>query len=1081
MKTLSLFCATAVACTASLHADYLYVAPDGDDNSLTPADPATPYRTIQQAASVAQAGQTVVIREGVYRENVIPTNSGTVDAPIIFRPYEGEAVTVSGTEDLLAMATADAWEVWKADILGSGDNIYVLRGLDWVLDTSTNQDYQLFYNGKMMIEARFPNIPEEADLDPMLSKWINIDEAGRRIFLDDTWESGKYEYAFSDAEFVNLTDFEGSPLDLTGMTLWFQPRHIGEERWGLTASGEISSYNPTTGEVRFISAGYLDTFQTGNPVYVGKALGLLDTPGEWFYDEGNNDLYFYPPDGIDPTGDLVEGKVRDYAFQLHDGGLEDGFRSYITIEDLHIFGALITTDTAADNGVGNGNSWVGRNTGFWQQPQANSHRVVLQRLHFQYISHGTDGTGHNSFQWEQTGGVTLSGFDHVIRDSIIEFSASQGILVLGHRNLVENNLVHSIGYQGPYGAAIGVAQDSWDNTIRHNTIWRTGNNAIRTEDNRSSGDPAHPAEVAYNRIQAYGMITEDVGGIKDVGGQEHEEYDFYASWHHNVISHGAADDYGLYLDFVRNHSVYNNVVYDNFRPININNGINHQIYHNTLFGYAADQVHFSGLSSITGNDIRNNIVSGTIATEITPGNNTLLSNYADAPDQIFFDPVGGDFRLVAPLAIAAVEIPAAFAEPQIGESREIGALEIDGEGWLETVGASLPPLWEAPDSLTVARNELNEAVLSWQDNASNETLYFVERATERADGDRLWEVIAKLPADSNEWVDVASKDKINLPIHYRVRANHSLYAPTFSLFPIPEGLHYNFEGNLKDHVLLPDDGIFLQGSTAGEAQFSAEAALGSRSLALQASERGRIEVANSLEISPAKELTLAVWIRPNSWPRSVTLFDKEDAYTLSHVLGQLRLKLGNGGRTAVLDPDDLPVENWYHLTFTFDGSILTTYLNGERQGSEILRPRELVSATPLYIGGPAQDADDLLRYFDGLIDDFRVYHRALSSAEIEDLYAGIALTDGSWNETLFGWVYALAGSDWSYSPIFDYLVLDRPWTYQHKLGWLFVLPAEANAYWLYSPSVGWLYTNTSFDGWYTYFDGSDWVYGSFFE
>ena len=159
--------------------------------------------------------------------------------------------------------------------------------------------------------------------------------------------------------------------------------------------GEIIGHNSPAGEIRFISSGYSSYFQTGNPSFVADGLSLLDAPGEWYYDEANGDLYFYPPDGEDPSDDLVEGKVRDYAFQLHDGGLEDGFRSYITIEDLNIFGALITTDTAADFGAGEGNSWVGRNTGFWKEPQAESYGVILQRLHFKYISQGADASGHN--------------------------------------------------------------------------------------------------------------------------------------------------------------------------------------------------------------------------------------------------------------------------------------------------------------------------------------------------------------------------------------------------------------------------------------------------------------------------------------------------------------------------------------------------------------------------------------------------------------------------------------------------------------------------------------------------------------
>ena len=59
---------------------------------------AAPFRTIQRAADVMAPGDTCLIRQGTYRETVRPANSGTVSAPLIFSPYNGEAVTVSGCD-----------------------------------------------------------------------------------------------------------------------------------------------------------------------------------------------------------------------------------------------------------------------------------------------------------------------------------------------------------------------------------------------------------------------------------------------------------------------------------------------------------------------------------------------------------------------------------------------------------------------------------------------------------------------------------------------------------------------------------------------------------------------------------------------------------------------------------------------------------------------------------------------------------------------------------------------------------------------------------------------------------------------
>src|SRR5689334_22574408 len=55
-----------------------------------------PFCTINKAASVATAGQTVLVASGTYNETVTVKNSGTAGSPIVFQPAAGATVTVSG-------------------------------------------------------------------------------------------------------------------------------------------------------------------------------------------------------------------------------------------------------------------------------------------------------------------------------------------------------------------------------------------------------------------------------------------------------------------------------------------------------------------------------------------------------------------------------------------------------------------------------------------------------------------------------------------------------------------------------------------------------------------------------------------------------------------------------------------------------------------------------------------------------------------------------------------------------------------------------------------------------------------------
>ncbi len=71
-----------------------YVSTTGKDSASGTL--CRPFRTIQKAASVASAGDTIYIRGGVYRERVTAKRSGTEGNVITYRNYPGERVTLDG-------------------------------------------------------------------------------------------------------------------------------------------------------------------------------------------------------------------------------------------------------------------------------------------------------------------------------------------------------------------------------------------------------------------------------------------------------------------------------------------------------------------------------------------------------------------------------------------------------------------------------------------------------------------------------------------------------------------------------------------------------------------------------------------------------------------------------------------------------------------------------------------------------------------------------------------------------------------------------------------------------------------------
>ena len=74
-----------------------HVAKTGSD--LGNGTKEAPFLTINKAASIAVAGDTVIVHEGVYREWIKPKNSGLSNTRrITYQAAEGEKVVIKGSE-----------------------------------------------------------------------------------------------------------------------------------------------------------------------------------------------------------------------------------------------------------------------------------------------------------------------------------------------------------------------------------------------------------------------------------------------------------------------------------------------------------------------------------------------------------------------------------------------------------------------------------------------------------------------------------------------------------------------------------------------------------------------------------------------------------------------------------------------------------------------------------------------------------------------------------------------------------------------------------------------------------------------
>jgi hypothetical protein len=75
----------------------------------------------------------------------------------------------------------------------------------------------------------------------------------------------------------------------------------------------------------------------------------------------------------------------------------------------------------------------------------------------------------------------------------------------------------------------------------------------------------------------------------------------------------------------------------------------------------------------------------------------------------------------------------------------------------------------------------------------------------------------------------------------------------------------------------------------------------------------------------------------------------------------------------------LAANTWTHLAATYDGATLRLYVNGSQVGSRAVSGALLASTGALRIGGNSIWGE----YFQGRIDEVRIYNRALGLTEIQ--------------------------------------------------------------------------------------------------
>ena len=155
---------------------------------------------------------------------------------------------------------------------------------------------------------------------------------------------------------------------------------------------------------------------------------------------------------------------------------------------------------------------------------------------------------------------------------------------------------------------------------------------------------------------------------------------------------------------------------------------------------------------------------------------------------------------------------------------------------------------------------------------------------------------------------------------------------------------------------------------------------------------GSVDIPYNANLPTSGDLTFAAWVKTTNSDAGglVSQGDGNDhtsAYQIRYGgAANTYFALGSGASATYvyLDP---PVNTWSHVLVTVQGTSIQAYVNGVQAGSATFSGTRQSPNTPLHLGRRSDGY-----YFAGLIDDARVYNRALTSDEVTTLYRTFAYT-----------------------------------------------------------------------------------------
>jgi Concanavalin A-like lectin/glucanases superfamily len=149
-----------------------------------------------------------------------------------------------------------------------------------------------------------------------------------------------------------------------------------------------------------------------------------------------------------------------------------------------------------------------------------------------------------------------------------------------------------------------------------------------------------------------------------------------------------------------------------------------------------------------------------------------------------------------------------------------------------------------------------------------------------------------------------------------------------------------------------------------------------------------VKIPNSTSLNELNHhITIATWIYPDADEQSCIVNKKWDGDNngldfRTYSSRRLLFRIGDGtlNITKYSDADSLTLDTWQHVAVVYNGASVKFYVNGQLKGSSLMAGQISANTRSIYIGKHQGSSS----YFDGKLDDVRIYNRSLTPYELKE-------------------------------------------------------------------------------------------------